>query len=247
MLEVRKLTAGYGNLRVLNEVSFSLTDGEILTVIGANGAGKSTLLWTLSGLIRPYSGKILFEDRDITGWKCTKVLGLGIAHIVQGMHVFSKLTVEDNLMLGGYGQRFKINMNILKDRHLSRVCNYFPVLSKKLKQKAGSLSGGEKQMLSIARALICEPKLMFLDEPSCGLAPLLVQHVFKLLTELRRDLALTFLLVEQNAEIALGFADRGFVLAQGQIMLEGEAQSLRNNKEVQEIYLGKSSINSVGY
>lgn len=247
MLEVHKLTAGYGNLIVLREISFSLETGEVLTVIGANGAGKSTLLWTLSGLIRPYSGQIIFEDRDITGWKSTQVLGLGVAHILQGMHVFSKLTVEDNLVLGGYGQRFKINMNILKDRHLSRVCNYFPVLSKKLKQKAGSLSGGEKQMLSIARALICEPKLMLLDEPSCGLAPLLVKYLFQLLSELREKLFLTILLVEQNAEIALGFADRAFVLAQGQIMLEGEAQSLRNNKEVQEIYLGKSSKNSVGY
>ena len=245
MLEVHELVAGYGNVIVLREITFSMRVGEVLTVLGANGAGKSTLLQTLSGLIRPYSGKIIFEGRDITGWGCSKILGLGVAHILQGMPVFGELTVEDNLLLGAYGRGFKIR--ILKEKQLLRVCNYFPILGKKLMQKAQSLSGGEKQMLAIARGLICEPKLILLDEPSSGLAPLLVKHLFQLLSELRRELSLTILLVEQNAEIALRFADRAFVLSQGQIMLGGEAKSLMDNKEVQEIYLGKSSANSVEY
>jgi branched-chain amino acid transport system ATP-binding protein len=240
MLNVCNLTAGYGNIIVLREVSFSMKSSEVLTVIGANGAGKSTLLWTLSGLIFPQSGQVTFKGQDITGWPCPRIVGLGIVHVLQGMHVFSELTVEDNLYLGAYGQGF--NINVLKERYRTRVCNYFPVLDKKLKQAAGSLSGGEKQMLAIARALMREPELMLLDEPSAGLSPLLVKHLFKLLGELREEFSLTTLLVEQNAEAALAFANRALVLAQGQIMLEGDAKILMDDKEVQEIYLGKGAI-----
>ncbi len=242
LLHVDRLTAGYGNLIVLREISFSLEVGETLATIGSNGAGKSTLLWALSGMIRPKAGQVLFGEKEITGWDCSQTVALGIGHVLQGMHVFSSLTVEDNLILGAYGQRS--NTQALRDRSLQIVYRYFPVLEKKRKQRAGSLSGGEKQMLAISRTLMCELKLLLLDEPSAGLAPLLVKHLFEILNELREEFSLTILLVEQNAEAALRFAHRGLVLAQGQIMLDGEARSLVNNEEVRKIYLGKGRANS---
>jgi len=239
LLNVQKLTAGYGNLIVLRDISFSLEVGETLATIGSNGAGKSTLLWALSGMIRPKSGQVLFGGQDITGWDSSRIVALGIGHVLQGMHVFSSLTVEDNLILGAFGQRSSIQA--LKERNLQIVYKYFPVLEQRRKQLAGSLSGGEKQMLAIGRTLMCELKLLFLDEPSAGLAPILVRRLFGILDDLRKEFALTILLVEQNAEAALRFADRGLVLAQGQIMLDGKAESLINNEEVREIYLGKGA------
>ena len=158
-----------------------------------------------------------FESGEITGWDCSKIVRLGIGHVLEGMRVFRQLSVEDNLMLGAYGRK------IDGHKSLQTVFKYFPVLEKKRNQTAGSLSGGEKQMLAIARTLMCELKLLLLDEPSAGLAPLLVKRLFEILAELRKEFGLTILLVEQNAEIALGFADRGMVLAQGQLMLEGSA------------------------
>lgn len=242
LLNVRSLAAGYGNLIVLRRISFSIKVGETLAAIGSNGAGKSTLLWALSGMIRPKSGQVLFGDQDITGWDCSRTVSLGIGHALQGMHVFSSLTVEDNLILGAYGQRPGVRE--LQDRNLQIVYKYFPVLEKKRKQHAGSLSGGEKQMLSIGRTLMCKLKLLLLDEPSAGLAPLLVRHLFEILKELREEFSLTLLLVEQNAEVALRFAHRGLVLAQGQIMLDGEARTLINNEEVKKIYLGDGATKS---
>jgi len=238
LLHVHQLTAGYANLIVLRDISFSMEVGETLAAIGSNGAGKSTLLWALSGMIRPKSGRVLFGKQDITGWDCSRIVSLGIGHVLQGMHVFSSLSVEDNLMLGAYGQR-GLNLQTLKGRNLQIVHKYFPVLERKRKQHAGSLSGGEKQMLAIGRCLMCELKLLLLDEPSAGLAPLLVKRLFEILDELRKEFSLTILLVEQNAEAALRFAHRGLVLAQGQIMLEDEARSLIDNEEVRKIYLGK--------
>jgi len=222
---------------VLRGISFSMRVGETLAAIGSNGAGKSTLLWALSGMIRPKSGQVVFEGQEITGWDCSRTVALGIGHVLQGMHVFSSLTVEDNLILGAYGQR--LGIQALKDGSLQTVYKYFPVLEKRRKQHAGSLSGGEKQMLSIGRTLMCKLKLLLLDEPSAGLAPLLVKHLFEILNDLREEFSLTILLVEQNAEVALRFAHRGLVLGQGEIMLGGEAQSLINNEEVRKIYFGK--------
>jgi branched-chain amino acid transport system ATP-binding protein len=242
MLKVHQLTAGYGNLIVLREISFSMEKGETLATIGSNGAGKSTLLWALSGMIRPKSGEVLFGEQEITGWDSSRIMALGIGHVLQGMHVFSSLTVEDNLILGAYGQR--LSVQALKEKNLQIVYRYFPVLEGKRKQLAGSLSGGEKQMLAIGRTLMCELKLLLLDEPSAGLAPLLVKHLFEILDKLREEFSLTILLVEQNAQAALRFANRGLVLAQGQIMLDGEARSLINNEEVRKIYLGKGKISS---
>lgn len=243
MLKVHQLTAGYGSLIVLRDISFSMKKGETLAMIGSNGAGKSTLLWALSGMIPPKSGQVWFGGQEITGWDCTRIVALGIGHVLQGMHVFSSLAVEDNLILGAYGQ--KLDMGTLKNRNLQIVYKYFPVLERKRRQKAGSLSGGEKQMLAIGRTLMCELKLLLLDEPSAGLAPLLVKNLFEILKKLREEFSLTILLVEQNAEAALRFANRGLVLAQGQIMLDGEAQSLLNNDEVKEIYLGKGRKNTI--
>jgi branched-chain amino acid transport system ATP-binding protein len=194
-------------------------------------------------MIRPKSGQVFFEGREITGWDCSRIVSLGIGHVLQGMHVFSSLRVEDNLILGAYGQ--KLNIQTLKERNLQIVYKYFPVLERKRRQHAGSLSGGEKQMLAISRTLMCELKLLLLDEPSAGLAPLLVKNLFEILNKLREEFSLTILLVEQNAEAALRFANRGLVISQGQIMLDGEARSLINNEEVREIYLGKGTKKSM--
>jgi branched-chain amino acid transport system ATP-binding protein len=235
LLNVEGINAGYGSLMVLRDISFSLEKGETLAVIGPNGAGKTTLLWALSGLIRPKMGKVTFENTNITGADAMKIVHLGIGHVLEGMRVFSSLSVEDNLLLGAYGRK------MAKSDTLQTVYKYFPVLDKKKRQLAGSLSGGEKQMLAIARTLMCELKLLLLDEPSAGLAPLLVKRLFDILKDLRKEYGLTILLVEQNAEIALEFADRGMVLSQGQIMLEGDAKSLMTNKEVKRIYLGEGT------
>jgi branched-chain amino acid transport system ATP-binding protein len=236
MLEVRDLTAGYDNTIVLRNISFFVREKEIVTIIGPNGAGKSTLLWALSGLLNPKSGKVVFEGQDITGWDCTHVLRTGILHVLQGTPVFNELAVEDNLVLGAYGK--KVSIKHLKEKYLPGVYKYFPVLEKKRKQLAGSLSGGEKQMLCIARALICEPKLILLDEPSAGLAPLLVEHLLQLLHRLREEISLTTLLVEQNAEAALRIADRVIVLAHGQIRLESDTKKIKDYTEISQIYLG---------
>ena len=235
LLNVQGLNAGYGSLMVLRDISFSMEQGETLAVIGPNGAGKTTLLWSLSGLVKPKSGEVTFEGKDVTGIDSMKVVRLGIGHVLEGMRVFSSLSVEDNLMLGAYGRRMTTG------NHIQEVFKYFPVLDRKRKQLAGSLSGGEKQMLAIARTLMVELKLLLLDEPSAGLAPLLVKRLFDILKDLRQEYGLTILLVEQNAEIALEFADRGLVLAHGEIMLEGNARTLMTDKEVKRIYLGEGA------
>ena len=235
LLDVKGINAGYGSLMVLRDVSFSLERGETLAVIGPNGAGKTTLLWALSGLLRPKSGHVTFDDQDITGADARKIVRLGIGHVLEGMRVFSSLSVQDNLMLGAYGRQ------MTSKEALQTVFKYFPVLEKRQRQLAGSLSGGEKQMLAIGRTLMCELKLLLLDEPSAGLAPLLVKRLFEILKDLREEYKLTILLVEQNAEIALEFADRGMVLSQGQIMLEGDAKSLMSDNEVKRIYLGEGT------
>lgn len=235
LLNVENVNAGYGSLMVLRNISFSLEQGETLSVIGPNGAGKTTLLWALSGLVRPKTGKVTFEEKDITGADAKKVVHLGIGHVLEGMRVFSSLSVEDNLILGAYGRK------MVSADSLQTVFKYFPVLENKRRQMAGSLSGGEKQMLAIGRTLMCELKLLLLDEPSAGLAPLLVKRLFDILKDLRKEYGLTILLVEQNAEIALEFADRGMVLSQGQIVLEGDAKALMSDKEVKRIYLGEGT------
>jgi len=235
LLNVEGINAGYGSLMVLRDISFSLEPGETLAVIGPNGAGKTTLLWALSGLLRPKSGRVTFDNEDVTGADARRIVRLGIGHVLEGMRVFSSLSVQDNLLLGAYGREAPTRDS------LRTVFRYFPVLEKKQRQLAGSLSGGEKQMLAIGRTLMCELRLLLLDEPSAGLAPLLVKRLFEILKDLREEYGLTILLVEQNAEIALEFADRGMVLSQGRIVLESDAKSLMSNEEVKRIYLGEGS------
>jgi ABC-type branched-subunit amino acid transport system ATPase component/ABC-type branched-subunit amino acid transport system permease subunit len=231
LLDVQNITAGYDSLVVLRDVSFGLEKGETLAVIGPNGAGKTTLLWALSGLLKPKVGRVALAGQDITGLDTYGIVRTGIGHVHSGMHVFSSLNVEDNLMLGAYGLASS-------PEKMQSVFKYFPVLEKRRRQAAGSLSGGEKQMLAIGLALMTDTRLLLLDEPSAGLAPMLVRHLFEILDGLRNELRLTILLVEQNAEVALRFADRGLVLSQGRIRLEGEASALIKNEEVQRIYLG---------
>ena len=171
LIDVENLTSGYGKLMVLHDISFVLQRGKTLAVIGPNGSGKTTLLWTISGLIKPKSGKVIFDGINISGWNCSRVVNLGIGHVLEGMRVFSSLTVEDNLMLGAYARKNKAD-------NIEAVYKFFPVLKDRRKQLAGLLSGGEKQMLAIGRTLMCDLKLLLLDEPSAGLAPLLVRRLF---------------------------------------------------------------------
>ena len=236
MLEVNELTAGYGRLIVIRDVFLNIEKGEILSVIGANGAGKSTLLWCISGLIRAKSGNVIFNGKDITNLEPNRIVKLGICHVLQGMQVFANLTVETNLILAGYGTSNE--MKDIKHNYLKESYTYFPVLEAKKSQLAGSLSGGEKQMLALARVLISKPTLLLLDEPSTGLAPLLVTQLFKMLRKLKSELEITILLVEQNAIAALKFADKGLVMAHGKVMLEGNSKSLLNDEKVKEVYLG---------
>jgi branched-chain amino acid transport system ATP-binding protein len=235
MLDVEELSSGYGNAVVIRDISFSIRKGGVLAIIGPNGAGKSTLLWTLSGLLRARIGKIIYNSHDITNWKCSRIAAVGIRHVLQGAQVFHRLTVEDNMMLGIFRVRAE-DPGLSKQRRM--IYDSFPVLEKKQNHLAGSLSGGERQMLAISAALISAPECLLLDEPSAGLAPLLVRNLFEILANLRRSMSLTTLLVEQNAEVALRFADRGLVMAQGTAVIEAEAKGLIANQEIKQIYLG---------
>jgi len=235
MLDVKNISAGYGNAIVIRDISFSMEKGQVLTIIGPNGAGKSTLLWTLSGMLRAKIGRIIYKNQDITNWRSSRIAAAGIRHVLQGAQVFYRLTVEDNLILGIFKRRIE-DVELATRRKM--IYDSFSVLEKKQKHLAGSLSGGEKQMLAISAALISVPECLLLDEPSAGLAPLLVKNLFEILGNLRRSMSLTTLLVEQNAEVALRFADRGLVMAQGTAILEAEAESLITNEEIKKIYLG---------
>lgn len=237
MLRIRSLEAGYGDLRVLKGVSLHINKGEIVTLIGANGAGKTTLLKSVSGLIRPRNGKILLEGAPIEAMPSDRIVSLGLSHVPEGRHVFAPMTVHENLELGAYIQyRRRAKAEIAED--LKYVFSVFPLLKDREHQLAGTLSGGEQQMLAIARALLSRPRILMLDEPSMGLAPLMVKEIFKIVGRLR-DEGRTILLVEQNARAALKTADRGYVIETGQIVLEGSASDLLNNKDVQRAYLGK--------
>jgi branched-chain amino acid transport system ATP-binding protein len=189
-------------------------------------------------MITPKTGHVFYNENEITGLSPSRIVKLGIGHVLEGMRVFSTLCVEDNLILGAYGEKLK------DTKKIDAVFRYFPVLKNKRKQLAGSLSGGEKQMLAIGRTLMRRLSLLLLDEPSAGLAPLLVKHLFEILTDMRKELNITILLVEQNAEAALRFADRGLILAQGRILLEGNSADLLNNEDVKDIYLGRGAIKS---
>lgn len=236
MLTIRNLQAGYGNLKVLKNVSMHVADGEIVTIIGANGAGKTTLLSTIAGLLRPTSGEIVFKGRDMTAVPPPKRPALGCVMVPEGRQVFAALSVEENLLLGGYVRKNEGRPALA--RQLDRQYALFPILKERRGQYAGTLSGGEQQMLAMARALMSRPSLIMMDEPSTGLAPLIVQDIFKVIVQMR-EAGKTVLLVEQNAKGALQVADRGYVLETGTVVLQGKAGELLEDVEVKRAYLGK--------
>ena len=234
MLEVRNLTVNYGAITALHDVSLRVEAGSIVTLIGGNGAGKTTTLRAISGMVKPKSGQILFEGRDITGGPAHKLVGQGLAHSPEGRMVFANLTVLENLQMGAYLQSDKVVIA----RELDFVFATFPRLQERAAQLAGTLSGGEQQMLAIGRALMSRPKCLLLDEPSLGIAPLLVKSIFAQIVELNRTRGLTILLVEQNANLALEISRRGYVLETGRVILADDAAKLRADPQVRDAYLG---------
>ena len=238
MLRLQNVNTFYGDIHVLKNVSLHVAEGEIVALIGANGAGKTTLLTTISGITAAASGAVIYHGEDITRDPPDRIVHKGIAHVPEGRQIFGPLTVLDHLRLGAYIRyRRESTQRIAQD--IERMLALFPRLRERLHQYAGTLSGGEQQMLAIARALMSRPRVLLLDEPSMGLAPLVVQEIFKTIVRLRDEQRTTVLLVEQNAQAALGCADRGYVVETGKIMLEGTAQYLRENHDVQRAYLGK--------
>ncbi len=236
MLKIRNLQAGYGKLKVLKNVSMHVDKGEIVTIIGANGAGKTTLLSTISGLLRAASGEIAFEGRDIRILAPQKIPALGCVMIPEGRQIFASLSVEENLILGGHVLKKKGNKVL--QQQLDEQYRLFPILRERRKQFAGTLSGGEQQMLAMGRALMSQPTLIMMDEPSTGLAPLIVKDIFNVIVKMR-DEGQTVLLVEQNAKAALQVADRGYVLETGKVVLQGTSHDLLEDADVKRAYLGK--------
>ncbi|MGI5817647.1 MAG: ABC transporter ATP-binding protein [Armatimonadota bacterium] len=237
MLRLTSIDASYGRVQALRGISLHVDAGEIVTLIGANGAGKSTTLEVISGLIQPDRGTIMFGGQDVTPWRPPRLVRAGIAHVPEGREVFGALTVEDNLVLGAYPRPRGSRDEIAAD--LEAQYERFPRLHERRRQLAGSLSGGEQQMLALARGLMSRPKLLMLDEPSLGLAPIIAQQFLAEVRNLREE-GLTVLLVEQNARAALRIADRGYVVETGRIVLDGTAQDLLENPEVQRAYLGRA-------
>ena len=234
MLELTDLTVGYGGITALHGIHLKVEQGTIVTLIGANGAGKTTTLRAISGLVRAKGVRITFEGQDITNQPPHRIVSRGIAHSPEGRMVFANLTVRENLRMGAYLRRDKANF--AKD--LDFIFTIFPRLEERVKQTAGTLSGGEQQMLAIGRALMSKPKLLLLDEPSLGIAPLLTRTIFEQIVAINRDLKMTILLIEQNANIALEISHYGYVLETGRILLEDSAAALRANPKVREAYLG---------
>ncbi len=232
MLSIRDLAVSYGNIPALHGISLEVQKGEIATLIGANGAGKTTTLRTISGLLRPKSGEILFNDRNINGIKPHAITAMGISHVPEGRGIFANLTVSDNLELGAYLRKDKVQKS-----EYERIFSLFPVLKERIKQNAGTLSGGEQQMLAISRALMSKPAVLLLDEPSLGLAPQLVQTIFRVIREINAE-GTTILLVEQNAHMALVTAHRGYVMETGRIVVADETKALLASDRIKKAYLG---------
>jgi branched-chain amino acid transport system ATP-binding protein len=235
MLAINGLRAGYGKIEVLHDVAMTIEAGQIVTLIGANGAGKTTLLKTISGLIRSSAGTIAFEGQSIARRPAHKIVGLGISHVPEGRAILKRMTVIDNLRMGAYARNDKEI-----DSDIDKVFERFPALAGRRDQDAGTLSGGEQQMLAIGRALVSRPRLLLLDEPSLGLAPKFVTRIFLTLRELQKE-GKTILLVEQNARQALQVADYGYVMERGRIVVSGSGKDLLSKPEVQRTYLGQSA------
>ena len=236
LLQIDSISTYYGHIQALKSVSLHVNQGEIVALVGANGAGKTTLLNTISGLLRARSGRILFNGKDITRNSAASIVRAGISHVPERRQVFDTLTVYDNLLLGAY-QRYRRDGRKAIERDIERVFELFPRLDERRKQMAGTLSGGEQQMLAIGRGIMAKPKVLLLDEPSLGLAPLIVKSLFEMIAALR-DQGQTVLLVEQNARAALKLANRAYVIETGNVVLEGSAQDLLEDPRVQAAYLG---------
>jgi branched-chain amino acid transport system ATP-binding protein len=236
MLKIDDLRAYYDNIPALKGISFEVADSKVVSIIGANGAGKSTMLKSISGLIKTLEGHILYKDRDIAGMTANKIVALGISQVPEGRQIFGHLTVLDNIKLGAYLYYKRRNQSEIEER-IDHMYELFPILKRRSKQVAGTLSGGEQQMLAIARALMGRPELLLLDEPSMGLAPLIVKEIFSVIKQLNQS-GTTVLLVEQNAKAALNIADYACVIETGEIVLEGTADELVDNPRVKEAYLG---------
>lgn len=236
MLRIRNVSAGYAGIAVLHGVSLHVAKGEAVCLVGANGAGKSTLLQVVSGLIRPFSGELRFEDVDLSTLPPHRIVAAGLVQVPEARELFPSMTVRENLDLGAFALRRAAQAEIRANR--ARLLELFPVLGQRLEQKAGTLSGGEQQMLAIARALMAKPRLLILDEPSLGLAPLVIKEIFQTLTELRQE-GLTILLVEQNALAAMRISDRAYVLQAGRMLLSGTAEELQGNDDFRRAYLGR--------
>jgi len=233
MLKIENINVYYGIIHAIKGITLEVKEGQIVTLIGANGAGKTTILRTISGLIKPKSGKVWFKNKDITEMPAEKIVEMGMSHVLEGRRVFANMSVYENLELGAYLRKDKAE--IKKD--MNKVFDRFPRLLERKNQIAGTLSGGEQQMLAMGRALMSRPKLLLLDEPSMGLAPLLVQEIFSIIKELN-DEGTTILLVEQNAHMALSVANQGYVLETGRIVLDGPAGELAVSEDVRKAYLG---------
>jgi branched-chain amino acid transport system ATP-binding protein len=233
MLKIEDINVYYGNIQALKGVSMEINEGEIVTLIGANGAGKSTLLKTISGLLKPKQGKVLFGGDSIGGKAAQSIVKMGISHVPEGRRVFANMTVAENLELGAYLRKDKDGIH----KDMEKVYELFPRLLERIKQQAGTLSGGEQQMLAMGRALMAKPRLLLLDEPSMGLAPLLVKQIFNIIQEISES-GTTILLVEQNANLALSIADRAYVVETGRIVLSGNAEELTSSEEIKMAYLG---------
>jgi branched-chain amino acid transport system ATP-binding protein len=234
MLEVQDLRVSYGQIEAVKGISFTVEEGQVVTLIGGNGAGKTTTLRTLSGLLKPSEGEIHFEGERIDTTPAHEIVGKGIAQSPEGRRIFPRMTIRENLDLGAFIRRDEGEI----EKDVQRVYELFPVLGERKSQAAGTLSGGEQQMLAMGRALMSRPKLMMLDEPSMGLSPIMMQKIFSTIRELRSQ-GTTILLVEQNAQAALSLADRGYVIETGKIVLEGTGSDLLGNDEVRKAYLGE--------
>ena len=233
MLEVKNLSVSYGAIEAVKDISFTVNNGEIVSLIGANGAGKTTTLHTITGLVPAKSGSVMYNGVDLLKTHNNKIVTLGMAHIPEGRHVFTRMSVEENLEMGAFS--LKDQSDLKKD--LDMVYGLFPRLKERRNQKAGTLSGGEQQMLAMGRALMSHPKTILMDEPSMGLSPKLVKEIFSIIRKLHEQ-GITILLVEQNAKMALSIADRAYVLETGRITMEGDAKELLNNEQVRKAYLG---------
>ena len=233
MLEVKGLNVSYGAIHAIYDVSLTVNDGEVVSLIGANGAGKTTTLHTITGLVKPTSGTITYDGHDLRKVHANKIVSLGMAHVPEGRHVFTRMTVQENLEMGAFSRKDKAEIS----RNLARVYQYFPRLLERKGQLAGTLSGGEQQMVAMGRALMSEPKIVLMDEPSMGLSPLLVKEIFSIIRQLHEQ-GITVLLVEQNAKMALSIADRAYVLEAGHITMEGKASDLLHDDKVRKAYLG---------